>query len=303
MNRWDAATGISETIVAQGMFGRCDLALVNGTDYLVSGGPGSLALQHKRPGALVRLLDDDPLHEYHHVAVSVDGKWVAGCGQILDRPRQTDYFALEPFGSVCFVAAYNLESGRREFFSLPTVQSNTWKIRSIVFSPDGRFLVTGGGDGGHLHRVDIFERNGDGFRHANVREEPSPTVGSEVQDVAFSADSRVVGIVSKNGYGRIWSLRGPKWEATIYRKNGLNALAFSPDGRTLAVGDSSGIQLCDLESQFPLATIPFSRGVTSLQFSPDGRTLAWATALDGRVEFLRTTPIIAPTKLAPSVGN
>jgi WD40 repeat protein len=67
-------------------------------------------------------------------------------------------------------------------------------------------------------------------------------------------------------------------------------LAFSPDGRILALGDSSGIQLLDLKSQFPLATIPIGSGVNSLRFSPDGRTLAWGS-FDGRVEFLRTMPL------------
>jgi WD40 repeat protein len=128
------------------------------------------------------------------------------------------------------------------------------------------------------------------FQQVDKRELPRGDIGSEVQDVAFSADSRPVGTAAQNGYGQVWSLPGPKSSATLYRKNGLWALAFSPDGRILALGDSSGIQLCDLESQFPLATIPIGSGVNSLRFSPDGRTLAWGS-FDGRVEFLRTMPL------------
>jgi hypothetical protein len=58
----------------------------------------------------------------------------------------------------------------------------------------------------------------------------------------------------------------------------------------VAFGDASGIQLCDLESQAPLATIPVGFVVNSLRFSPDGRTLAWGSG-DGRVELLRTMPL------------
>jgi WD40 repeat protein len=296
MMEWDPDTGLSETIVEEGTHGRCDLAVFPGTESLLCGGPGSLAVKSKRSGALIRILDDDPLHEYRHVAVSPDGKWAAGCGNILDRPRE--YLAQIPKSTICFVAVYDLESTNHDFFLLPA-DVDTWIIRSIVFSPDGKLLVTGGGDGYHLQRVDIFERTGDAFRHLDPRE---VTGGSEVDDVAFSADSRLLGTTAIIGYGHIWSLRGVPWEATIYRKNGLNALAFSPDGRILALGDSSGIQLCHLQSQFPLATIPIGRGICDLQFSPDGRTLAWAS--DGRVEFLRTTPTEAATSMpAASVAK
>jgi serine/threonine protein kinase/WD40 repeat protein len=293
MKEWSQATGLSETIVEEGTHGRCDLAIVPGIDHLLCAGPGGLAVKDRLSGDLIRRLDGDPTHEYQHVAVSPDGKWAAGCGHILTRPRQSEYFALKPSGNPCFVAIVDLKSNKRDFFPL-LADTDTWIINSIVFSPDGKFLVTGGGDGYHLQRVDIFERMGDAFRHLHPRE---VTGGSAVQDVGFSADSRLLGTAAIIGYGHIRSLRGLPWEATIYRKNGLNALAFSPDGRILALGGSSGIQLCHLQSQFPLATIPIGRVICDLQFSPDGRTLAWS-ADDGRVEFLRTTPTESVTSMS-----
>jgi WD40 repeat protein len=293
MSQWDVATGASEAIVKPGTYGRCDLALIPGTSRLLCGGPGSLSIKSRDSGKLIQLLDDDPLHEYQHVVVSHDGKWAAGCGHILQRPRQTDYFALQPRGNNCFIALYNLESRQRELFSLPTPLTDTWVINRIRFSPDDRFLVTAGGDGTALYRVDLFERTGGTFSRRETRELPRASRRSEVQDVAFSADSRLIGTVTSAGFGDVWSLEGPNFEAPIYRKNGLWSLAFSPDGRILALGDSYGIQLCDLQSQFPLATLPVGRAVSSLQFSPDGRTLAWSSS-DGHVEFLRTMPL-APT--------
>ena len=289
MKQWDTDTGTSRTIVAQGVYGRCDLAVVPGTDHLLCGGLGSLAIKRRESGELIRLLDDDPVHEYQQIAVSPDAKWAAGSGHILESPRQIEYFAVKPTGNVCFVTIVNLESGQRDFYPLPA-QADTWIINSLVFSPNSEFLVTGGGDSFAFSRVDIFELSSDRFRHAETRESPhfAGDMHSEVKDVAFSADSRLVGTVEQAGIARIWSLRGPQWDVALRRKNGLYSLAFSPDGRILALGDSSGIQLCDLRSQFPLATIPVTGGPRSLQFSPNGRTLALAFR-DGQVKFLRTS--------------
>ncbi|GLF95152.1 nSTAND1 domain-containing NTPase [Streptomyces yaizuensis] len=64
--------------------------------------------------------------------------------------------------------------------------------------------------------------------------------------------------------------------ATLLAPNGASALAFSPDGATLAVGDATGsVHLWDVESSqrlgFPLPTP--GDPVLSLAFSPDGGTL------------------------------
>jgi WD40 repeat protein/tRNA A-37 threonylcarbamoyl transferase component Bud32 len=284
LTEWDLSSGESQPIAAQGSHPQCDLAVVLGTDHVLCGGPGEFAVK-TRSGELVRVLDDKPLHEYRNVTASFDGKWAAGSGQILERVRKTEnYYALS--GSVCFVNIVDLESDRRYFFELPA-DRKLWLIKSLEFSADGKFLVAGGGGTSEYYRVDIFEREGDGFRRADVREEWHGDEMVDVKKVAFSADSRLVGTVNQAGLARIWSLRGPKWEATLRRKTGLFSLAFSPDRRILAIGDANGIQLCDLESQFPLATIPIGSPIRDLQFSPDGRTLAWSSH-DGRIGLLST---------------
>lgn len=293
VRQWNVATGVSNTIVEQGKFGRSDLEPIPGTQNFLCGGPGKLSLVDTSSGSDVRILDEDPAHEYQHVAVSPDGKWVAGGGHLLDRPRETDYFALKPFGATCFVTIFNLESERHEFFRLATTESNTWIINRMSFSPDGNTLIAGGGDGSALYRVDTFQHTGARYEHVGIREIPRGRSSGEVADLAFSADGRVVGVAAAKGFGRIWAVDGTQQESLIRRKFNTYALAFSADGKILALGTASEIQLCDRQSQHPLATIPIGSRVTDLVFSPDDRTLAWAAA-DGRVGFLRTQPEDSP---------
>jgi WD40 repeat protein len=63
----------------------------------------------------------------------------------------------------------------------------------------------------------------------------------------------------------------------------VTALAFSPDGRYLAVGTSGAIHLWDVEKRSLLRTTRgFERIIQTLAFSPDGRLLAGGT-VDGQV--------------------
>lgn len=58
---------------------------------------------------------------------------------------------------------------------------------------------------------------------------------------------------------------------------GLGSVAFSPDGKTIAVGDNDNhsAYLLDVSSHSLIATLAVqSQGVLSVAFSPDGKTVA-----------------------------
>lgn len=85
----------------------------------------------------------------------------------------------------------------------------------------------------------------------------------------------------------------------------VSALAFSPDGATLAVaGDSGTLQLWDTASQQPLGsglTTP-GEGITSLAFTADGTTLN-ATSPHAPLQSYPVTPSYAATHICARTGS
>lgn len=74
---------------------------------------------------------------------------------------------------------------------------------------------------------------------------------------------------------------GALWSALTVADSTVMSLAYSPDGRLLAVGCQDGtVRLCDTTTRTLAATLATkTEEVRHLLFSPDGRTLATGTAL------------------------
>ncbi|WP_433466360.1 WD40 repeat domain-containing serine/threonine protein kinase [Spirillospora sp. CA-128828] len=157
--------------------------------------------------------------------------------------------------------------------------------RPMVFSPDGKTLATGAEDGA-VHLWDV----------ASGRVRKSFTKARGVQALRFGPNGRSLAISSGNGspYVQIWDAVTDK-SVSMNIDYTANALAFSPDGKTLAgarylsgrytlwdVSDGKGVEVSSDGSEIPC-----------LAFSPDGRTAAvsngsyWGielrSATDGRL--------------------
>jgi WD40 repeat protein len=116
--------------------------------------------------------------------------------------------------------------------------------------------------------------------------------------LAFSPDGQLLAVAENNGATNVWNVVDNKLVATFYalhpnaaprplRPRGL-CLAFSPDGRALAIGYSDDVvRIFDINSgkvKLKLgkpALSGYGSGVRTIAFSPDGKLLA--TGINGKV--------------------
>ncbi|MFF7644412.1 helix-turn-helix domain-containing protein [Streptomyces canus] len=142
----------------------------------------------------------------------------------------------------------------------------------LALRPDGRLLV--GGD-----------------RLARLPSGPvTPrqlSLGEEIEAVAFSADGSRVAVGDASGRVALWDgslshrlgvLPSPFLVTSVTGRppQAVSALAFSPDGSTLAVASEGGmLKLWDTAGQQPLGSGLTTAGetITSLAFTPDGTAL------------------------------
>ncbi len=115
------------------------------------------------------------------------------------------------------------------------------------------------------------------------------TTATLVEAPAFSGDGRWLAVGSSFQQGADWEQRIEVWDVTtgqpVHRltpgTNGVEQLAFSPDGQTLAVaGMGDQVELWDLSTEqrrwgLNLPALTFQKDlVLGLAFSPDGQWLA-----------------------------
>jgi WD40 repeat protein/DNA-binding SARP family transcriptional activator len=209
------------------------------------------------------------------------------------------------------VSVWSVRRGLRE-----TLEGHSASVRAVVFSPDGRTLFTAGFDGSVI-AFDLGggRRLGQSFRYtwraggvptgasavsprasffavspgpdrvtlwrSATRTPMTPDLRGPVGDVnglAFSRDGKLLAAAG--------SRHAVLWVTTTHRivsvlpvgDHGAARVAFSPDGDTLAVGRSDGVQaLYDVRTGRETGELQARGSTDDLDFSPDGKLLASAS--------------------------
>ena len=204
-------------------------------------------------------------------------------------PALVTTMAFSPDGGLLAVGdgdgKLRLYDPRDGYLLLATIQGHRQEVNQVAFSPDGTRVATASDDG----TVGLWNA------WSNTLGSPDPS-----RAVAFSPDGHLLAVDTELRAGSgvaLYRMPAGKLIATLATGDTyVDALAFSPDGRTLAAGlDSSSsppaVQLWNTASIRMTGQIDTGQqsGQLSLAFSPDGRTLATGTFTDTTVRLWSAT--------------
>jgi WD40 repeat protein len=139
-------------------------------------------------------------------------------------------------------------------------------IAAIAFSPDGKTLATGGED--HMVRLQDAA-TGMGLRQLRGQTDA-------VASVAFGPDGSRLASAGLDGGLWVWESATGKPVLHLAKGDKATAVAFSPDGKLLAVGVGDRLELLDTATGIRAGRQDANSQIVAVSFSPDGRYLAWA---------------------------
>ncbi len=162
---------------------------------------------------------------------------------------------------------WNVGSGKRVATLVSPPGLGGSSVNTVAFSPDGKWLASGGNRVGdattYLWRVADRHRVG-----------PMTQSTSIMKSLAFSPDSKTIAGATNRGTVTIWDTATRRVKVGLPDGNGFRNVVLSPDGKMLAnPGLGREVRLSDAATGRTVHTITDATG-SDVAFSPDGKTLA-----------------------------
>jgi WD40 repeat protein len=146
-----------------------------------------------------------------------------------------------------------------------TLPGMTYLAHQLAFSPDGKFLASGGHGSGHR-----LWRSPDFKQHAALG------AGDDVATpIAFTPDSKLVAVGDTDERAlKVWDTASGKNVHALPIKGTCRDVAFSADGKWLAAAVGKAVIVWDADNGKQLAKTDYKGVAEHVAFHPDGRIVA-----------------------------
>lgn len=147
---------------------------------------------------------------------------------------------------------------------LAVLDGHASRVQSLAFSPDGELLASGSRD----HRVFLWNvATGTRLRELHGH-------SATVRSVAFSPDGELLASGSEDHDVRVWDVAtGEDLRALIGHASKVTSVAFSPDGWLLVSASDQDILLWDLTTEAEPLEVSSGQLASPVAFSVDGQRL------------------------------
>ncbi len=145
---------------------------------------------------------------------------------------------------------------------------------SVCFSPDGKTLASSGDEwDSNIRLWDVQTGKLLKTLKKRIAFESTSFEDRIVNSVAFNSDGKTIASGSSDGTIRLWNAHTGKFiKYLVGHTKSVNSVAFSPNGKTLISVGAEGVCLWDVNTGEYIEDVPIP--AVSAAFSPDGRTCA-----------------------------